>query len=153
MGTRIEAVQSVSRGLRVLGNLPKDRLRDSARNRNKHRAGLFPSWDVIFPYVLDSKADVLNLEQASRGGSDLHLLKEYPSSREVAIGAIDHRMIRVETPEEVAALARKALQFVDADKLLLTTDCGLGRQSLPRFQAYNKLRSLVAGAQIVSKKK
>ena len=31
----------------------------------------------------------------------------------------------VETPEEVAATLRKALQFVDADKLYPSTNCGM----------------------------
>ena len=46
------------------------------------------------------------------------------------VGAIDVANHTVETPEEVAATLRKALQFVDADKLYPSTNCGMA--PLPR---------------------
>ena len=54
-----------------------------------------------------------------------------------------------ETPEEVAATLRKALQFVDADKLCPCTNCGMA--PLPRQVALGKLKALSAGAEIVRK--
>jgi len=53
----------------------------------------------------------------------------------------------VETPEDVANTLRKALQFVDADKLYPCTNCGMA--PLSREVARGKLRALSAGAQIV----
>lgn len=41
------------------------------------------------------------------------------------VGAIDVANHAVETPEEVANTLRKALQFVDADKLYPSTNCGM----------------------------
>ncbi|MGO4863340.1 hypothetical protein ACTP2L_07140, partial [Campylobacter jejuni] len=48
---------------------------------------------------------------------------------------------------QVAATLRNALRFVDADKLLLATNCGMA--PLSRDVAQGKLRALVAGADIV----
>ncbi|MEW7000402.1 hypothetical protein M5585_07665 [Serratia ureilytica] len=63
------------------------------------------------------------------------------------VGAIDVANHTVETPEEVAATLRKALQFVDADKLYPSTNCGMA--PLPRQVASGKLNALSAGAEIV----
>ena len=43
----------------------------------------------------------------------------------VMVGAIDVATQTIETPEEVADTLRKALQFVDADKLYPSTNCGM----------------------------
>lgn len=49
----------------------------------------------------------------------------------------------IETPEEVADTLRNALRFVDADKLIPSTNCGLA--PLSRDLARGKLRALSAG--------
>ena len=55
----------------------------------------------------------------------------------------------IETPEEVASTLRKALQFVDADKLYPSTNCGMA--PLSRQVARGKLSALSAGAEIIRK--
>jgi 5-methyltetrahydropteroyltriglutamate--homocysteine methyltransferase len=69
--------------------------------------------------------------------------------KKVMVGAIDVASNTIETPEEVAATLRKALQFVDADKLYPCTNCGM--IPLPRAVARGKLDALSAGAEIVRK--
>jgi 5-methyltetrahydropteroyltriglutamate--homocysteine methyltransferase len=49
----------------------------------------------------------------------------------------------------VAHTLRKALQFVDADKLYPCTNCGMA--PLPRTVARGKLHALTAGADIIRK--
>jgi methionine synthase II (cobalamin-independent) len=53
----------------------------------------------------------------------------------------------VETPDEVAAGISRVLDVVPAERLGLTTGCGL--KNLPRLTAYQKIRSLADGAQLV----
>lgn len=65
------------------------------------------------------------------------------------VGAIDVATKTIETPEKVADILRKALQFVDADKLYPCTNCGMA--PLPRDVARGKLNALGAGAEIVRK--
>ena len=63
------------------------------------------------------------------------------------VGAIDVATDTIETPEEVAATLRKALKYVDADKLYPCTNCGMA--PLSRQVARGKLEALSAGAEIV----
>lgn len=65
------------------------------------------------------------------------------------VGAIDVATDTIETPEDVADTLRKALQFVDADKLYPSTNCGMA--PLSRRVARGKLNALSAGAGIVRK--
>jgi 5-methyltetrahydropteroyltriglutamate--homocysteine methyltransferase len=74
-------------------------------------------------------------------------LIELLRGKKVMVGAIDVATQTVETPEEVANTLRKALQFVDADKLYPCTNCGMA--PLPRHVAQGKLRALSAGAEII----
>ena len=52
-----------------------------------------------------------------------------------------------ETAEEVAGRIRRLLEFVPADRLGVTTDCGL--ILLQRYIAQDKLHALVEGANLV----
>lgn len=65
------------------------------------------------------------------------------------VGAIDVATNAIETPEEVADTLRKALQYVDADKLYPCTNCGMA--PLPRDVSRGKLNALAAGAEIIRK--
>jgi 5-methyltetrahydropteroyltriglutamate--homocysteine methyltransferase len=67
--------------------------------------------------------------------------------KKVMLGAIDVATEQVETPEEVAAVLRRALDHVDADKLIPSTNCGMA--PLARGAALQKLGALSAGADIV----
>ncbi len=102
-------------------------------------------YENTFPKLQTSSIDMVSLEcQNSHVPMDLiELLR----GKTVMVGAIDVASNAVETPEEVAATLRKALQFVDADKLYPSTNCGMA--PLSRSVATGKLRALAAGAEIV----
>ena len=74
-------------------------------------------------------------------------LIELVRGKKVMVGAIDVASNTIETPEEVASTLRKALEFVDADKLYPCTNCGMA--PLSREVARGKLQALSAGAAIV----
>ena len=63
------------------------------------------------------------------------------------VGCIDVATEKVETPEDVAATIRRALEYVPAARLFPCTNCGL--VPLPREVARGKLRALGAGARLV----
>jgi len=67
----------------------------------------------------------------------------------VCIGAIDHHTLQVESPAEVADLIRKALKVIPAERLVLSSDCGMGREGMSRRHAFYKMVSLVQGVNIV----
>lgn len=102
-------------------------------------------YERIFPKLQASSIGMVSLEcQNSRVPMDLiELLR----GKQVMVGAIDVASETVEKPEEVAATLRKALQFVDADKLCPCTNCGMA--PLSRTLARAKLEALAAGAAIV----
>ena len=69
------------------------------------------------------------------------------AGKDVLVGAIDVATDRVETPEEVAATIRTALQYVPAERLYPCTNCGM--VPLARDVARAKLEALGAGAALV----
>src|SRR5947208_7740335 len=71
--------------------------------------------------------------------------------KEIGLGVISHRTLQVERPEEVAELIRRALKHIEPERLILTSDCGFGRQSASRMHATYKMIALVRGANIVRK--
>ncbi len=102
-------------------------------------------YEEIFPKLQQSNIDLISLEcHNSRVPIDLI---ELIRGKKVMVGAIDVATDRVETPEEVANTLRKALQFVDADKLYPCTNCGMA--PLPSRVAKAKLNALSAGAELV----
>ena len=100
-----------------------------------------------FPALLNARADQFVLEFANRMMAEIELWGEFGGTRELGAGVVDVRNWYVESPEEVAALIRTALQHVPANQLYLNPDCGLRRQA--RWVGYQKLQALVAGAAIV----
>ena len=62
----------------------------------------------------------------------------------IALGVLDLSTPEVETPEVVADRVRRALDDVDVERLVLSSDCGL--KYLPRASAEGKMRSLALAA-------
>jgi len=110
-----------------------------------------PSYERSLPYLLALNADVLTLECASNHGRDLSLLKQHKIDKKIAIGVINHTMTTVEPPQMIAALIRKALEYVPPERLIITADCGFGREGLSRRIAFYKCVALVQGTNIVRK--
>ncbi|RAU44180.1 methionine synthase [Pseudocitrobacter sp. RIT415] len=102
-------------------------------------------YEEAFPKLQQSTIDIISLEcHNSRVPMDLLALIR---GKKVMVGAIDVATSAIETAEEVADTLRKALQFVDADKLYPSTNCGMA--PLARQVAAGKLNALSAGAEII----
>lgn len=102
-------------------------------------------YERAFPKLKGSSIDIISLEcQNSRVPMDLI---ELIRGKKVMVGAIDVASDIIETPEQVADTLRKALQFVDVDKLYPSTNCGMA--PLSRRIAMGKLVALGAGAAII----
>lgn len=102
-------------------------------------------YEEFFPKLQQSTIDLISLE-CHNSHVPMDLL-ELIRGKKVMVGAIDVATNVIETPEEVAATLRKALQFVDAENLYPCTNCGMA--PLSREVANAKLRALSAGAAIV----
>jgi 5-methyltetrahydropteroyltriglutamate--homocysteine methyltransferase len=107
--------------------------------------------DVIDVYLERVGGDVWTVEMKDRGFADLELFRSYRSRlrKKIAVGIVSHRTLQVESPEEVAQDVRYALSHVDAEHLVLTSDCGFGRQGSNRLVAFYKSAAIVQGANIV----
>ncbi|EKO3424767.1 methionine synthase [Vibrio fluvialis] len=102
-------------------------------------------YEAVFPKLQQSNIDIISLE-CHNSRVPIELL-ELVRGKKVMVGAIDVATNTIETPEEVADTLRKALQFVDADKLYPCTNCGMA--PLSRDVARGKLNALSAGAEII----
>ena len=87
------------------------------------------------------------LDYACRGMVDMEALGKVPADKRLHVGVIDVRSLEIEPPEQVAQRIRTILKHVNAERVTLTTDCGM--KQLPRVVAQGKLKSLTAGARIV----
>lgn len=104
-------------------------------------------YEESFPLLQRSTIDTVSLE-AHNSHVPLELI-ELLRGKNVMLGAIDVATETIETPEEVAATLRRALEFVDADKLIASTNCGMA--PLSREIARGKLQALTAGAALLRK--
>ena len=111
-----------------------------------------PSYERSLPYFLEMNCDVLDLECASNQARDAALFKHIDLAKydkKIGIGVVDHTRTTVESPEMVADTIRRALEFIPEDRLVITADCGFGREGLSRRIAFYKCVSLVMGTNIV----
>jgi 5-methyltetrahydropteroyltriglutamate--homocysteine methyltransferase len=102
-------------------------------------------------YLERLKGDVWTLEMKDRDQQDLELFAPYKETlkKKIALGVVSHRQLQVETPEEVAQQVRNALRYIDPENLVLSSDCGFGRQGCNRMIAFYKATSIAQGANIV----
>ena len=110
------------------------------------------SYKDALPYLNELDVDVLTVEAAFNEGLDLeHFGKLIGKDKKVALGVISHRTLQVERPEEIAALIRKALKHIEPERLILTSDCGFGRQGMSRMHAFYKMVALTRATNMVRK--
>jgi 5-methyltetrahydropteroyltriglutamate--homocysteine methyltransferase len=102
-------------------------------------------YEEIFPALNRSRIDQISLECAG-SKVPLSLLGLIPD-KQLMVGAIQVTGDRVETPEEVAATIRAAMKYVDAERILPCTNCGMA--PIAYDVALGKLKALGAGAALV----
>jgi 5-methyltetrahydropteroyltriglutamate--homocysteine methyltransferase len=102
-------------------------------------------YEKIFPALNASKIDQISLECADSHvpHSVMGILKD----KMVMVGAVAVTPDKVETPQEVADTIRSAMKYVDPERILPCTNCGM--TPIPYAVALGKLHSLSAGAAIV----
>lgn len=96
-------------------------------------------------HLADSAVQQISIETA-QCSLDCAVLARL-AGKSIILGVLDLSTHEVETPATVAARIRRALPFIDAERLLLAPDCGM--KYLPRASAFGKLQSMVEGAKIV----
>jgi len=99
----------------------------------------------IFPLLNDSGIDQISLECADSRVP--HALMGLLTKKDLLVGVVAVTPDRVESPEEVAAVIRAAMEFVDPARLYPSSNCGMA--PVPYDMAVGKLFSISAGAAIV----
>lgn len=102
-------------------------------------------YEEIFPALNASRIDQVSLECADSKvpPSLMSLLKD----KELMVGVVAVTPDRVETPEEVAGVIRTAMAYVDPERLLPCSNCGM--TPIPYETALGKIQSIAAGAALV----
>lgn len=104
-----------------------------------------PEGYSFLPQLKGCSCNQISIETA-QSNLDCSVLEEL-RGKTIILGVLDLSDNTVETPETVAARIRRALPFVDANKIIVAPDCGL--KYLPRDVAFGKMKAMAEGAAIV----
>ncbi len=99
----------------------------------------------FLPELAGTDLDQISIETA-QANLDCSILDKLPG-KTIILGVLDLSTHEVETPETVAARIRRALPYVEQERIIVAPDCGL--KYLPREVAYGKMAAMVEGARIV----
>jgi 5-methyltetrahydropteroyltriglutamate--homocysteine methyltransferase len=113
--------------------------------------GSIQSYKPALELLNQVDADVITFEMASSHCAEMADVGKAITSMKVGIGVIDHHTLQVESPEEVATIVRQALTVIPAERLVLSSDCGMGREGMSRRHAFYKMVALVQGVNLVKK--
>jgi len=96
-------------------------------------------------------ADALTFETCSSGPGDLEAIGRIVTDKKVVIGVIDHHTLQIERPDDIATLIRTALKHIPPERLVISSDCGMGREGMGRRHAAYKMVAMVLGTNMVRK--
>jgi 5-methyltetrahydropteroyltriglutamate--homocysteine methyltransferase len=113
--------------------------------------GSIQSYKPALALLNQVDADVITFEMASSHCAEMEEVGQAITSMKVGIGVIDHHTLQVESPDEVATIVRRALKVIPAERLVLSSDCGMGREGMSRRHAFYKMVALVQGVNLVKK--
>ncbi len=105
-------------------------------------------YEQIFPVLNGSDIQQVSLECAN--SQVPHSLMTLLPDKELMVGVIDVASNQIETPEEVAAVIASANRYVDAERILPCTNCGMA--PLARSVARGKIDALANGAALARKR-
>jgi len=106
--------------------------------------------DPVLESLASFPVGVIGLDVRSRDTTALERLDVF-RTQYVLLGVVDARNTRLETAEEVAGYAERALKLVPQERLILAPTTSL--EYLPRDIARAKLAALVQGARLVTGEK
>ena len=104
-------------------------------------------------YLDRLKGDVWTIEAAENDFKEINLFDSYKDrlTKKIAVGVISHRTLQADFPDVVAERIRRCLKHIPADRLVLSTDCGFGRQGFNRHLAFYKTAAIPMARNIVLK--
>src|SRR6476619_6427377 len=102
-------------------------------------------------YLERCRGDVWTLEMKDRNQRDIELFAPFRNDlkKKICIGAVSHRTLQADRAEDVAGEIRKALKHIPVEQLIISSDCGFGRQGCNREIAFYKATAIAQGCNIV----
>ncbi len=102
-------------------------------------------------YLEECKGDVWTIEACDSCQGDLPAFEPFKDDmkKKIALGAVSHRSLQADLPEHVADRIRYAMQYIRPENLIVSSDCGFGRQGSHRDIAFYKASAIAQGANIV----
>jgi 5-methyltetrahydropteroyltriglutamate--homocysteine methyltransferase len=104
-----------------------------------------PSGYSFLPELAGSPVRQVSIETA-QANLDCAVLKNLPGKK-ILVGCIDLSDMKVETPQQVVARLKRALQYVKPEDVIVAPDCGM--KYLPREVAFAKMCAMVEGARLL----
>jgi 5-methyltetrahydropteroyltriglutamate--homocysteine methyltransferase len=104
-----------------------------------------PAGYSFLPEFTECSVQQVSIETA-QSKLDCSVLKKLPG-KTIILGVLDLSTHEVESAETVAGRIRRALPFVEPEKVIVAPDCGL--KYLPRDVAFGKMRAMAEGARLV----
>jgi 5-methyltetrahydropteroyltriglutamate--homocysteine methyltransferase len=121
-------------------------------NPNMQRVMEDTSYRASFElYLNEMRGDVWTIETKDRNFTDIELFGAYKGKlpKKICIGAVSHRSLQADRPEDVATAIRTALKHIAPEQLIVSSDCGFGRQGANREIAFYKASAIAQGCNIV----
>jgi 5-methyltetrahydropteroyltriglutamate--homocysteine methyltransferase len=136
----------------ALANIPEEQIRYHLCWGSWHGPHLYdiPMADIV-DVMLAVKARTYLFEAANARHEHEYVVWErvkLPASKVLAPGVVTHSTPLIEHPELVAQRIRRFTDIVGADRVIASTDCGLGLRCHPQV-AWAKLKALAEGAALV----
>ena len=102
-------------------------------------------------YLNELRGDVWTIETKDRDFRDVELFGRLKGRlpKKVCIGAVSHRTLQADRAEDVAGSIRRALEHIAPEQLIVSSDCGFGRQGCNREIAFYKASAIAQGCNIV----
>jgi 5-methyltetrahydropteroyltriglutamate--homocysteine methyltransferase len=140
----------------VVRGLPRERLALHVCRGNwtrDERAALAGDYRPLLPLLAGVKVGTLLLELCTERAGELDVLADLPGDVRVGVGVVDQKRESIESPEEIAARARRAIDLFGEPRVLLTPDCGFATFAdtpiAPAGVAEAKLRAIVQAAALL----
>ena len=146
-------VHSMNRAVEGLDSVPLSVHFCHAHFNRQH--GTKGPYDLIIDALGEMNVDRFAMEFATPDAGGIGVLKDFPVHKTLGLGVIDHTDPHIETPEEVAARAEAAMEYVPRERLTLNPDCGFSPSSVNPMdfdEAYLKLSALSRGASLLREK-
>lgn len=104
-------------------------------------------------YMERCRGDVWTIETKDRDMRDIELFERFRDDpkKKICIGAVSHRSLQADRPEDVATEIRRALKYIRPENLIVSSDCGFGRQGANREIAFYKAAAIAQGCNLVRK--